>query len=345
MRIQSRVGPTSKLKSKLKPKLKNQQKGFALLTVLLVVALVSIVTSELLYEQQVQIKRSSFMIHQSHSLSVAYGFESWVKKGLKADAEDNNVDHLKELWAEPLLPIEFEGGLVSGELLDLQARLNLNNVLETEELKRKFWQLTIERYLQNVLASSEVASQLQGFSDVLTDWVDADDEPRDYGVESSTYLLNQPAYRAANQPLVMVSELQNLQGMEKLTEEEVFLLNQSLSTLPTITAVNINTADKAVLMALADWMTDSVAQQWITVRTTEPAEEVDEFFNFLVDATGFEKLEIEKSLPNGVISVNTDYFLLKARVDYGEVKQRISSIFKRNGDSQVTLVQRWLSVD
>lgn len=321
-----------------------QQKGFALLTVLLVVALVSMVTSELLYEQEVQIKRSSFMIHQTHSLSVGYGFEGWVKTGLKADADNNQTDHLNEQWAQPLPPVDFEGGLVSGEMVDLQGRLNLNNVLAADETLQKFWQVAIERFLQKHLSATDAARDFQGFADILTDWVDADDEPRDYGVESATYLLKQPAYRAANQPLVMVSELQSLQGMESVSDLEIYRISSYLTALPTSTAINVNTADKLVLSALTDWLTEDIAEQWIQQRVQQPAEEVAEFINFLIDATGFTQSEIEKALPNGVLTVKTDYFLLNARIDYGEVQQIISSIFRRNGNNPVTLVQRWLSV-
>ena len=324
--------------------LKNKQSGFALLTVLLVVALVAMVSSELLYEQEVQIKRSSFMIHQAHSLSVGYGFEGWVKKGLKADADNNKVDHLNEQWAQALTPVDFEGGLVSGAMFDLQARLNLNNVLETDAVKQKFWQAAIERLLQNTLASDEVARDFQGFADVLTDWVDSDDETRDYGAESSSYLLKQPAYRAANQPLVMVSELQNLQGLENLSDAEIFQVSNYVTALPTVAAVNVNTVDKFVLMSLTEWLTESIVDQWLIERKTQPAEEVAEFINFLIDATGFEQAEIEKALPDGVLAVKTDYFILNARVDYGEVQQVVTSVFKRDENNSVTLVQRWLSV-
>lgn len=320
-----------------------KQSGFALLTVLLVVALVSVVASELLYQQEINIKRSGFMIHQSHSLSVSYGFEGWVKKGLKADIENNQTDHLNEEWAQPLLPVDFEGGLVSGELLDLQARLNLNNILETDSAKQAFWRNAIQRLLQQRLADNQVVTNIQGFTDVLHDWVDADDEARDLGAESALYLLQKPAYRAANQPLVMVSELQKLQGMQNLTNAEVYALSKWLSTLPTITSVNVNTASKEVLMALTDWFNDSLAEQWLLERKTQPAEEVAEFTNFLITATGFEQVEIENAFPNGVLSVSSDYFLLQARIDYGQVKQAVSTIFQRN-ESKVTIVQRWLSV-
>ena len=317
------------------------QKGFALLTVLLVVALVSIVSSQLLYDQQVHIQRSSYMIHQAHSVSVAYGFESWVKKGLKADAKDNQTDHLNEQWAQPLVPIAFADGMVSGQLLDMQARLNVNNVLEKDANLQSFWKKMIERYLDQRLQGRQ---NMNGFADVLTDWVDADDETLDYGAESSVYLLNNPAYRAANQPMVMVSELKNLQGMQTLQAVDLFRVQQHLSALPSVTTINVNTADVEVLMAMTDWLTEDIAKQWAQQRALEPAEEVNTFFTFLTDQTGFTPEEIANDLPAQVLDVKSQYFLLEAQVDYDEVKQIVSSIFNRKSEDEVTLVQRWLSV-
>lgn len=320
------------------------QKGFALLTVLLVVALVSMVTTELMYNQQVQIKRSGFMIHQSHSLSVAYGFESWVKKGLAADLQANQTDHLKEQWAQALPPIDFEGGLVSGQLIDLHSRLNLNNVLEQDETKRQFWQKAVDRLVNLSLQSDQVARDFTGFSDVLTDWVDVNDEVSDYGAESATYLLKQPAYRAANQPLVMVSELQNLQMMEELGDAELQKLKEQVATLPVVTAININTVDALVLQSLTDWMTAEIVQQWSELRNESPAENTGTFVDFLVQVTGYTQTEIEDDLPADVITVKSDYFQLQALIEYGEVKQGVFAIFHRESDNKVRLVQRWLNV-
>lgn len=325
----------------LLPELQKKQKGFALLTVLLVVALVSLVSSQLMYEQQVHIQRSTYMIHQAHSVSVAFGFESWVKKGLKADLENNKTDHLNEQWTQPLLPVSFEQGLVSGQLFDLQAKLNVNNVLESNTEKRKFWQKMIERYL---VQRVEGSVNFTGFSDVLTDWVDGDDEVSELGAESETYLLNQPAYRAANQPLVMVSELENLQGMQELSAFEFEKIQAQLAALPTITTINVNTADKLVLMALTDWFTEDVAKEWVDIRKTKPAEEIDSFLAFLSQSTGFTAAEITKDLPAEMLDVKSQYFLLQAQVDFGEVRQTVNTVFYRQNENEVTLVQRWLSV-
>ncbi|GAB6069257.1 type II secretion system minor pseudopilin GspK [Thiomicrorhabdus hydrogeniphila] len=324
-------------KNREKPK---SQSGFALLTVLLVVALVSMVSSQLLYDQQVHIQRSTYMIHQAHSMSVAYGFEGWVKKGLMADLENNKTDNLNEQWAQPLAPIPFAQGTVSGRLLDLQARFNVNNVLEKDAKIRAFWKKMLERYLAIRLPTENFA----GFGDVLQDWVDADDDIQDSGAESQSYLLNDPAYRAANTPMVMPSELQKLQGMQKMSARNLATIESDLTALPDITAINVNTADSTILMSLADWLTEDIVKQWIEHRKTEPAEDVHTFLAFLVESTGFGLAEIETDIPSQVLDVKSSYFLLQAEVDYGDVEQVVSSIFNRKSEKEVILVQRWLSV-
>lgn len=332
---------TTRIDSFLKPNKPNKlQEGFALLTVLLVVALISMVSSQLIYDQQLNIQRSSYMIHQAHSVSVAFGFEDWVKKGLKADLEDNKIDHLAEQWAQPLIPVAFADGMVSGEMADLQAKINVNNVLAKNTAQRLFWKKMIVRSLQQNLPEYSFL----GFGDVLKDWIDADDETLEMGAESDHYLLNQPAFRTANHPMVMVSELKNLKDMQALSPGQFNLLANSFCALPTETTINVNTADVPVIMALSDWLSEDIAKQWLQVRKQEPAKEVKTFLDFLEEKTGFSAQEIANDIPAGVLSVNTQYFLLKAQVDYGEVKQVVFSIFNRKSESEVTLVQRWLSV-
>lgn len=124
------------------------QSGFALLTVLMVVAIVSILTAQMFSSQHSQIQRSGVMLHQAQALSVQWGLEDWVKSGLKLDIEDNKTDHLQELWAQPLPPVSFEEGTVGGLMIDAQSKLNLNNVLVEDATQRKLWQAVLNRYWQ-----------------------------------------------------------------------------------------------------------------------------------------------------------------------------------------------------
>ncbi|MBF6057971.1 type II secretion system minor pseudopilin GspK [Thiomicrorhabdus heinhorstiae] len=318
-------------------RLKAKQNGFALITVLLVVALVAILSSELLYRQFADLKRSAQRLHQTQSLAVVWGLESWVKQGLMADLQDNKVDHLQEMWASPMPPIPFEGGTLSGGLSDLQGRLNLNNLLESDEDKRKLWSDITTRYAQQMGLND-------GFVDQLRDWIDSDDEPMPYGAESDRYLLKNPAYSAANRAMVFLKEVRNLESWKPLKPEMWLQFQRSACVLPAVTAINVNTAEPRVLLALADWMTSTIVQNWVNKRQVEPAESNGDFRSFMQQETGFSEEEILQALPDWLIDVQSQFFLLQAQVNYGESSQGVEEIFYRQDKNTVVLLQRWLSV-
>ncbi len=315
---------------------KPAEKGFALLTVLLVVAVVSVLGSNILYKEHLSLKRSTYMLHQAQSLSVLYGLESWVKTGLRLDAENNKLDTLDERWAQPLVAIPFEGGEVTGQLEDLSANINVNNLLEADVEKHKLWRALIERYVINIELEPS-------FMDSLIDWMDSDDEPLPFGAESETYLLMEPAYRTANQAVVTLSELKNVQGLNALPTKQSELFQQSITTLPMVTAINVNTASDTVLLSLADWMNLEIANAWLQQRKLEPAKGVEEFKVFLTEQTGFTPEEINRDVPDWMVAIQSQFFLLKGQIHYGDSNQGFSAIFYRGSDAKVSLLQRWLS--
>ncbi|WP_173290304.1 type II secretion system minor pseudopilin GspK [Thiosulfativibrio zosterae] len=310
------------------------QQGFALMTVMLVVALVSIIVSQLLYQQHLDILRSQNRLNQAQAMAVANGLEVWVKKGLSLDAQANKFDHLNEQWAQPMPPIPFGGGQISGFLTDQQGHLNLNNVMEKDEAKRKVWQAILQRYFERKSLAPDL-------SDVVTDWVDADNTISPMGAESETYLLNQPPYRTANQPLVLVQELRLLKGFD---DQAMQLLQEEVATLPEVTQINVNTAPAGVLIALADWMTPELAKAWEDERQLNPVEQVADFRKFMVDQTQFEVEEVNKDLPDTVLTTQSNYFLLQGQISFGVADQALSAILYRGADKQVSLVQRWFGV-
>ncbi|BBP45054.1 type II secretion system protein K [Thiosulfatimonas sediminis] len=322
-----------------------KQRGFALITVLLVAALVAIISSQLLGQQNAQIQRSGYMLHQAQALSVAWGLESWVKQGLKLDGQNNKTDHLNEVWAQALPPIAFEDGEISGVLLDAQANLNVNNLLlpvanppqEGTSSAEQLWQQVFDRY-------AEQQGINQPLADVIGDWIDQDSEPRIRGAETDQYLLRQPAYRAANVLMVSTQEVLNLQGMSELDYAQQQRLIMHLSALPKSVPVNINTAPEAVLMALSDWMTPQLVQAWLSERLVTPADGLENFYQFLVQASGLTQAEITQALPQSLIAVRSEFFILHGRVDFGLAQQQVSALFYRDPENQVKLLQRWLSV-
>ena len=311
------------------------QAGFALITVLLVVALVTIIATQLIYQQSLTVQRSINILHQSQATAVAWGLETWIKKALALDAKYSKTDNLEEQWAQPMFPVPFEDGEISGQLFDLQGRINLNNLQERDKNKLKLWQAIVQRLL--VQQGLDV-----NLHEVITDWVDIDNNASINGAESDTYLLKKPAYRAANQKLVLVQELGLLEGFNAKIVKQI---TPFVTALPKITKINVNTAEIVVLQALTDWMTEEIATMWVKQRKENPAQKTVNFLNFLAEQLPvFTLAEIKKDLPDSLIDVKSDYFFLVGKIEYGEARQTLLGIFMRDDRKNVKLVQRWVGV-
>jgi len=79
-------------------------------------------------------------------------------------------------------------------LVNLSARINLNSLVVYEEDAAR-------------LALLQLPGMSQEIADAILDWIDDDDEPRQYGVESSYYESLSPGYRCGNGPLKSLDEL------------------------------------------------------------------------------------------------------------------------------------------
>lgn len=313
------------------------QRGFALLSVLLVSALIAILASTMQYQHALDIQRSANRLAQSQALVVGLGLDAWIKKGLAFDQQHNQTDHLGEVWAQPMLPVAFEGGQVGGRLLDLQARFNLNNLQDSNAQRRQRWQNLLEQMVLKQVPSPHSSAWVVP----LIDWLDADNETLSGGAESDVYLLKTPPYRAANAPLVMVDEVQLLEGM---TPNLFRQLQPGLSALPQVTPINVNTAQPMVLMGLADWFDEALAQAWLAQRATQPAQSVAEFYQFLASQSGRDGGEIQTQIPDWMLAVKTDFFMLAGRVQFGRAEPLLYAVYHRTADG-VTLLQRWIGWD
>jgi len=95
------------------------------------------------------------------------------------------------------------GQTVRYGLIDESARLNLNLIS-----KLKLGDKVLERELLMYLPGMDIET-----ADSLLDWVDADDEPREFGAESSFYQGMSPAYFPKNGPVDSLDELLLVKGV------------------------------------------------------------------------------------------------------------------------------------
>jgi len=100
----------------------------------------------------------------------------------------------------------LDQGLPSGVRYGLEndsARLNLNAVLQADE--------SGENGGRNLLMA--LPGMNEEIADCILDWLDEDDEPREFGAEIDTYSSLDPAYAPKNGPLEAIEELLLVEGV------------------------------------------------------------------------------------------------------------------------------------
>ena len=226
------------------------ERGFALLIVLLVLALVAVVGAEFSYSMRLEasaVRAYKNGIIGSHLAETA--LEQAIRE-IVADAplvveEDDGLLSFYTADRRPLprLPrskSQLVGGYYSYRITDEEARLNLNTS-PPDRVDRLLLTLGIEKEDRDTITDS------------LQDWRDPNEEHRANGAESDDYYLKLPVpYRARNANIESVAELQQIKGITPAVYNGT-KDRPGLATLVTVRSsgtVNMNTAAPAVLTAL-----------------------------------------------------------------------------------------------
>lgn len=106
--------------------------------------------------------------------------------------------------------VDDEGSLMGIRygLEDESTRLNMNILLTADKLIPNGG-----RTLLMALPGMELVETPEEIADAIMDWIDEDDEPREYGAEYDYYQNLQPAYAPKNGPLDTVEELLLVRGI------------------------------------------------------------------------------------------------------------------------------------
>ena len=279
-----------------------RQRGIAIITALLVVAMVAALAMTLasrtgLWLNQVQ-NRQDFVSAQV----IVRGAIDLARLTLRDDARKNQVDHLQEAWAMPIPAINVEEGRVAGRMIEMQGLFNLANLL-------KNGQLNLE-----TLAGLKRLFPLLGVDPKLVDRL------QDY--------LQQELERQAKAkvgpffPFVDLAELVEVPGFDAAVMDR---LKTALVVLPEPSSVNVNFVSPEVLAALTPGLTLSEAGSVISARSGTHFATVDAFAEAL-------PAPIRASLKRGAYSVMSQYFLAEIDAWFGRVHVRFQALLARNGN-------------
>lgn len=302
---------------------RRHSRGVALITALLIMALVASLTYTLKWNNSLDMRRTMVMLNRDQAVQIAMGAESWMQSILRQDLQDSQTDHLGEIWAANLPSLPIDGGEVIGRLEDLQGRFNVNNLIDTNGTVDMD---SLEQF-QRLLIALQLDPRLAG---IAADWIDADqDAGFPDGAEDAIYTGMTPPYRTANQMLSNATELAAIDGMDKATMDTLL---PHITALPGFTEINANTATGPVLMSLDERISAADAERLIAERADTGFQELGTSFSGLMEQDDMNRLLVE----------STDYFQLKVTVRVDTVRVTYNSILERSPRGDVTPILRSL---
>jgi len=118
---------------------KNKQQGVALITALIITTVAVSLATLIIYRQQIQIRLSSNISTLEQNYQYAYGMEDFAGTILRRSFEDQpDFVSLNDDWySETGLVLPITGGIMTGKLHDLQARINVNSLIRPRVSKKQ----------------------------------------------------------------------------------------------------------------------------------------------------------------------------------------------------------------
>ena len=306
----------------------HRQRGVALITAILIAALVSVIAVAMATRQTLDIRRTGNMLEADQAYMYALGMEELAAQVLAKDKKDTgDVDNLGEDWAIPLPPTVVEGGSVAGRVEDMQGRFNLNNLVDGSSKVDPAQVKAFQSILEQVSAADENIQISPFMANRVVDWIDADLNTSADGAEDLEYLNADIPYRTANQFMASPTELGAMLGM---SPEDVSALLPFVSALPVPTTVNINTASEAVLLSLHDDITAAIAGELVEFRKENVFKNKADFEKKLLD-------DHQITVDNKMFDVKSDYFLVSVDATIGRTQLRMYSLLERKNGKVATI--------
>lgn len=305
-----------------------KQQGVALFVTLLVVTIATLLATEIWFNNSLDISRHSNNRSAYQATHYAKGMFLWVKDILRQDFEENSsFDNHGEIWNQPLAGIQLEDAVLSGKLTDMDSKFNLNNLVinnTDNELN--------QAYFQRILVNLELDPTI---ADKISDWLDADQLPRQHGAEDIVYLSKSPSYRSAGQPFLHISELKLVEGID----EQIYQRLKIYVTVVPVrgenpTTININTIPTLLLKSLDERLTTKDALNLYN-EGNAANRKIADFFQQPVIQHLFlrpeQKIEWRK-----IISTRSKWYQAQVNVTMQETNfQRYALIARKNAGSRV----------
>lgn len=297
-----------------------RQQGAAILMAMLTVALVTVMAMAIMWQvwrsYEVEVSQRT----RVQSAWVLNGALDWARLILREDARQGGPDALSEPWAVPLAPArlsdflaaergqtlvgddkdESEEAFLAGAIEDLQARLNLRNLIEGDRVSVAAWDTFARLFAHLQLPQDELAR------------------------------LGQALLAASRSGVIRPGEWRPLwpQSVEDLrwlgvSARSLSVLRPYVCMLPVATPVNLNTASVPVLMAVLPGLDEAQAQDLVLARSKKRLNVIAD----VKEQIGSDNIVLDAKWH----SVSSRYFDVVGQLRVGQAVVQERSLIQREG--------------
>lgn len=257
---------------------RDNERGAALLTVMLLVAVISVIAATALERLRLSTRLAANAVALDAARGYAYAAETLATTritGLLRQTPDRVA--MAQNWSDKPFGLPIPGGVATARVRDGGNCFNLNSlVLTSPDGSFVANPATIQQFAR--LARLLRVLNGEGIAAAAADWIDSDDVAQTGGAEDSDY----DGYRTAHTLMADVSELRAVRGV---TADAYVALRPWLCTLPTVerATVNVNTLSPEQAPLLAMLLPDSLgiqqAQAMLLRRPPQGYGSTDPFWN------------------------------------------------------------------
>ena len=227
-------------------------KGVVLISVLLTVLLLSSIAVVIGNNYFVSFKRAQYLEFQTVSLNIFSSIESLALKKIDNELRFNSKVHANNnaLFTNDFI-FETQKGLVSGKIIDSSNCFNINSLVIKNKNTYKPNKENIAIF-ERLLSLSEIENNLIDEAiDQIIDWIDADDNPRAFGLEDYYYSgpLNNPKEYTSARMFYSIQEIKSLPAIRDIGWQ---VFEKYFCALPdNDLSININTitGNKSLLLS------------------------------------------------------------------------------------------------
>ena len=308
--------------------LRRSDRGIALLTVLLGVALMTLIIVDFAMSAGLGFVSAA---NQANELRAYYLARSGLNVGLALLAQDarvdaqsqSPVDTLDDVWALPYPMMTLQGGTVSLSIVDEARKLSINSMVDPNTGAPN--QPAIQR-MERLFTMLDLSTDL---IPGIVEWI-LPSTNGSLGSSGADYYMGlRPPYQPRSGPMPTIGDLELVKGVN----EAIFLRLRPFVTVMPETQVNANTASPQVLASLEpELMADQkIVEDILAARAVRPFSKITDLVNEIPGVGPFSPRLTQ------VLTTRSDFFTIDGMGTYAGARKTVTATFHRETSGIGTL--------